>query len=104
MDQDQKANFLENFEDFKNSHAEFSSQGQSNLCEDQSEVKNHFVAFIFHQGNLVELDGLVKGPYIVKEGIQDYELLDETIVELRKRLENQNITENLALMYLSNNN
>ena len=95
--------FLENFEEFKNSHKQFSNQGQSNLCEDQSDVKNHFVAFICLNGNLVKLDGLVKGPYIVKEGIQHQDLLDATIEELRKRLENNNITENLAIMYLTKN-
>lgn len=103
LNEEQRAKFLENFEEFKNSHKQFSNQGQSNLCEDQSDVKNHFVAFIYLNGNLVELDGLVNGPYIVKEGIQHQDLLDATIEELRKRLENNNITENLAIMYLTKN-
>ena len=61
--------------------------GQSAHCQEQSDVKNHYVTFIFYQGNLVELDGLLDGPYVVKENIQENDLLDETVLEMKRRLE-----------------
>ena len=100
---EERAQDLENFQEFQEVHHEFAEQGQSEHCEEQCDVKNHFVAFIYHQGNLVELDGLIQGPYIVKEKIKETELLDETIEELRKRFMNGTISENLALMYLTKN-
>jgi ubiquitin carboxyl-terminal hydrolase L3 len=96
-----RATVLENSEEFKACHYEFSEQGQSNLLQEQNEVKNHFVCFVFYDGNLVELDGMLNGPRVVKEGIMFEELLDSSIEIVKKRLENQNITENVALMFLS---
>lgn len=96
----ERAAFLESFNDMKQVHQEFSNQGQSNLCSNQDEVKNHFVAFVWHNDCLVELDGCNKGPRVIKTNIQNEELLDETIEELRKRLESGEISENLAVMVL----
>jgi ubiquitin carboxyl-terminal hydrolase L3 len=98
---DEIAKNLENFSEFKTAHGDYASMGQSEHCAEQSDVKNHFVAFIYHQGNLIELDGLIQGPYVVKENIKDSELLDETIAEIKRRLENGAITENLSLMFLT---
>lgn len=103
LSSEERAKSLESNEEFRTQHHQFASQGQSNLLQDQSQVKNHFVCFVYYQRNLVELDGLIKGPYVVKENIQPGDLLDTTIEEIKKRLENQNITENLALMYLGEN-
>lgn len=97
----EKAKLLEECNDFKIAHANFSGQGQSNFCAEQDDVKNHFVAFIFHEGNLVEIDGLREGPYVIKEGITELNFLDEALEEIKKRLNNHNITDNLALMYLT---
>ena len=96
-----KAKLLEECNEFKNAHAEYAGQGQSNFCSEQDDVKNHFVAFIYHEGNLVECDGLQDGPYVVKENISETNFLDEALEEIRKRLAAENITDNLALMYLT---
>lgn len=97
----EKAKFLETDNDFKIAHESYASQGQSNLCENQESIRNHFVAFINFNGNLVELDGLLNGPYIIKKDIKNEEFLDEALKEIESRLNNQLITENLALMYLT---
>lgn len=96
-----KATSLEGANEFKTVHQQYSNQGQSNLCENQDAVKHHFVCFIYHDGNLVELDGCLKGPYIVKEGIKQDQLVQEACNEIKKRLENGNITDKLAIMYLT---
>ena len=98
---DERAKDLENYEEFKNVHNEYASMGQSAHCQEQSDVKNHYVTFIFYQGNLVELDGLLDGPYVVKENIQENDLLDETVLEMKRRLEEGLVTENLSIMFLT---
>lgn len=100
---EERAKDLENYQEFKDVHGEYASLGQSAHCEDQSDVKNHYVTFICHQGNLVELDGLIDGPYVVKENIDQNELLDETVSEMKRRLEEGTVTENLSIMFLTKN-
>jgi ubiquitin carboxyl-terminal hydrolase L3 len=99
-----RAKSLENYNDMKTAHQLYANQGQSNLCESQEHVRNHFVAFVYYNGNLIEYDGLLIGPYIIKHNIKQEDLLDESIAEVKNRLENNLITENLALMYLTKDN
>ena len=40
-------------------HKSFSSEGQSKTCDNQSEVKNHFVCFTQVGDLLVEFDGVL---------------------------------------------
>ena len=63
---------LEKDESFQQEHKGYASEGQSNQASEQSEVKHHFVAFIINKDKqLIELDGLKKGPNIIEEGCED---------------------------------
>jgi len=101
LDDIKRCEFLENYKEFQNEHTSYSNEGQSNLCENQEEVRTHFVAYIFYKGNLVELDGCLDGPQLIKENIKEEDLVDETIAEIRKRLDAGLITETLSIMYLT---
>ena len=101
FDAEGRCKFLEDFKEFKEQHESFSNQGQSNLCESQDEVRNHFVAYIFYKGNIVELDGCLEGPQIIKEGVKEEDLVDEVCAEMRKRLNEGLITESMSIMYLA---
>lgn len=94
---------LENSHEFQESHIKYSSQGQSNLCNSQEEVNNHYVSFIYHNGNLIELDGVIGRPLIIKKNIEFENLLLFTVEEIKKRLENKVITENLSILLIRNN-
>ena len=97
---EERASILEGFTSFQQKHKTFAAQGQSNLAESQSDVKCHYVAFVVNdKGQLVELDGTKKGPYVAAENCQD--VLRGSIVEIQKRLEQGEISENLSMMVLS---
>jgi len=102
LDNVKRCQFLENFKEIKEEHNVYSDEGQSNLCENQEQVSNHFVSFIYYNGNLIELDGCLEGPHVVKENIKEEDLVDETCSEFRRRLELGKITEKLSIMYLTN--
>ena len=38
---------------------------------DQSEVKNHFIAFVVINNQLIEFDGLKQGPNLIKDNCDD---------------------------------
>ncbi len=95
------ANLLENNIDFQTCHKEYSSQGQSKQCEKQDEVKNHFVSFVIIDKNLVELDGTKGKPLIIEKNIDSSLLLIKTVDEIKRRLKNNEITENLSIMTLN---
>jgi len=95
------ADLLENNIDFQTCHKEYSSQGQSRQCENQDEVKNHFVSFVIRNNTLVELDGTKGKPLIIEKNIDSSLLLIKTVEEIKKRLENNEITEKLSVMTLN---
>lgn len=97
----ERASTLETSNDFKKSHTNFAGQGQSNLCGTQDDVKHHFVAFVYINGDIVELDGCIKGPYIVKKGVSKENFAQETFDEIKRRLESKNISDSIAMMYLT---
>lgn len=96
-----RSELLEQMNEFKEKHKEFSNEGQSNLCEKQDDVKNHFVSFVFHNNNIIELDGCIGSPVLVKEAIKKEDFLFDSAKEIQKRLENKSITENLNMMFLT---
>lgn len=96
-----KATLLENMNDFKQAHMEYSSQGQSKLCEKQEEVTNHFVAFVYNKERVLELDGTVGSPILIKDKVKEEEFIFVVAEEIRSRLEKKEITENLSMMYLT---
>ena len=65
----EKAKFLETFTKVQQAHQSFASEGQSKLCETQSDVKHHFIAIVRNaKGELVELDGMRDiGPRVLGE-------------------------------------
>jgi hypothetical protein len=55
-------------------------------------VTAHFIAFVVNENKqLVELDGLKKGPNVIAENCDD--VLRGTITEIKRRLEGGHITE-----------
>lgn len=92
---------LANYDDFKKCHMSHAQEGQSNLCENQDEVKCHFISFI-HLGNkIVELDGIRGSPILIEENVSGEEFLTKTANEIKRRLERGNITDNLSMLYLT---
>lgn len=94
----ERALFLENFQEFKESHAVSASEGQSKQASSQSEVKHHYSGFVMHNGNLVELDGRLGGPHLIKENSKS--LVDDTIEEVRNRFLKGAVTDKINLIYL----
>lgn len=48
---------------------------------------------------LIELDGTKKGPVVIEENVDD--VLRATIKEIKKRLENGEISESMSMMTLN---
>ena len=96
------ATFLENYKDFQEQHKGYAMQGQSNLANQQKDVKHHYVAFVVNaKQQLIELDGRKKGPHLVQE--QCHDVLRDTIKEIRKRLQDGEYTEQFSMMTLNSN-
>ena len=94
---------LEKNETFQQEHKGFASEGQSNLASEQSDVKHHFIAFIVNENKqLIELDGLKKGPHIIEEGCED--VLRGSIKEIQKRLAAKDISEAMSMMTINSAN
>ena len=96
----ERATILEGSNDFKTVHSLFAILGQSDLCSNQDEVKTHFVSFVVFNNSLYLLDGCMEAPYLIKEYVTHHTILDETIAEIKSRLEAGNITDNLNIMFL----
>jgi ubiquitin carboxyl-terminal hydrolase L3 len=86
---------------FQDCHKDYSNQGQSNLCSNQNEVKNHFVSFVLINGNIVELDGVIGKPLVIEKNVNENELLVKVVKEIKQRLADNNITESLNVMILN---
>ena len=97
----EKAKFLETFTKVQQAHQSFASEGQSKLCETQSDVKHHFIAIVRNaKGELVELDGMRDiGPRVLGECTED-NFLEKAGAEIMKRVMNGYITESLAVSAL----
>mmetsp|Transcript_7205 Transcript_7205/g.7444 ORF Transcript_7205/g.7444 Transcript_7205/m.7444 type:complete len:233 (-) Transcript_7205:63-761(-) len=100
-DPKERATYLENMNDFKEQHTGFAVQGQSKLCEKQEEVPGHFIAFCLLGNKLVELNGIMGAPYLIEENVKENEFLIKTAEEVKKRLSNKNITDQLSMLFLS---
>ena len=73
------------------------------MCSKQDDVKHHFVAFVKNaKGQIVELDGTKVGPFVVQEKCDD--ILKDTAKILLKRVEEEEISESLAVLTLSISN
>jgi ubiquitin carboxyl-terminal hydrolase L3 len=98
-----RARLLESCEGFKQIHMQFALEGQSEVPQTDEQVSHHFVAYVHLNGNLVELDGTLKGPFIVKRNTSQDSLLDDTIEDIRKRLEGGEINEDLSIIMVNFN-
>ncbi|CAI2378573.1 unnamed protein product [Moneuplotes crassus] len=93
----QRANYLENFDEFQKEHKKYASKGQTQAPTSSKQVKHHFVAFILNkEDQLIELDGTKTGPALILEDCKD--LLKGVSSELQRRIKNKNITESLSMM------
>lgn len=90
---------LEGMEDFKAVHAASASEGQTHVPESGESVNHHFIAFVrTESGQLIELDGMKKGPVVLIEKSED--LLKDTAKILLKRVEDGLISESIAVQVL----
>lgn len=90
---------LETDTSFKEEHAGFAAQGQTEaITSDQGKVKHHYVAFVVSGGKLIELDGTKQGPNVI--GDCD-DVLRGSIKEIQRRLGSGEISDSLAMMTLN---
>jgi ubiquitin carboxyl-terminal hydrolase L3 len=94
----QKALYLENFQEFKEKHSKNANEGQSIHCTTQSQVKHHYSGFVLRDGNLIELDGRLEGPHLIKTNCSN--LVDDTIEEVKLRLMKGAVSDKINLIYL----
>lgn len=99
---EQRAELLCNNNQMKNAHDQHAQMGQSH-AEHPSDVKNHFNSFNLVNGKIYEFDGTQQGVYLIKENVTNESFFDETLAEISSRLTNQNITESLSILFLTQN-
>lgn len=98
----ERATTLEAAVEFKKKHKNFAMQGQSNLATTQSDVNHHFVAFVINsKKELIELDGTKPGPAIIATDVDASELLGAVATEIKRRLNENLITDKLSLLALT---
>jgi ubiquitin carboxyl-terminal hydrolase L3 len=95
---EERCKLLEEDNKFKEVHYHSAQQGQSSMPTQQEKVWFHYIAFVNYNQNLVELDGTLPGPIIIKKNSLPENLLDDTIEELKKRLDEGYIAENLSVI------
>ena len=106
----ERAKTLECSFDLKIKHFKYSQKGQSQIDPINTpysengvirrQVIHHFSSFINIGNNLVELDGTIKGPVLIRKNIGD-SILDATIEELRKRINMGVIGEDISVIFLT---
>jgi hypothetical protein len=62
----------------------------------KGETKHHFVAFIISDNSLIMLNGTKEGPAPIEVGCSD--LLTGVADEVKRRLEDKNISESISLI------
>jgi ubiquitin carboxyl-terminal hydrolase L3 len=110
MNDEERATFLENYKELKTKHLIYSQIGQSQLDTINNTnhtgtvsrpVIHHFLTFTRIGNDLLELDGTLKGPVIIKKDIHENELLDSTILEIRKRIDMGVIGEDISVIFMT---
>jgi hypothetical protein len=107
-----KTKILETYNDLKTKYTVYSQLGQTQAEQsEESEVQSqqnvqripihHFVSFCNVEGRLIELDGTLKGPVVIRESVQPHEFLDCTVDEIKKRISQGLISDNISMMYLT---
>jgi ubiquitin carboxyl-terminal hydrolase L3 len=101
LNHEERAKLLEDYDDFKRVHKKLANEGQSKIPQNDKQVTHHFVGFVHHEGRSIELDGTKGGPVVVKESTDSGLLLDDVVEEVKKRLGNKEISENLSIIVLT---
>jgi ubiquitin carboxyl-terminal hydrolase L3 len=96
----ERCKLLEKDNKFKEMHYASAQQGQSSVPSTQEKVLYHYIAFVVHNNKLIELDGTLPGPILIKDNSSHESLLDDTIEELKKRIDSGVFAENLSIMLL----
>ena len=97
----ERSEILENFQDFKKKHEVFSKEGQSKLCNNQSDVRGHYIAFAILNDKLIEFDGVKGSPILLEENVKSQDFIMRVGEILKNRIKIKEITENMSMMYLS---
>ena len=94
-----RAFILEGMEEFRKIHDKYGLAGQSDVPTEEDEVAFHYVAFVkTEDGKMIELDGLKKGPLVVKESCDD--LLSDAAATIMSRLGEGVYSERISLQVL----
>ncbi|ETV84177.1 hypothetical protein H257_03463 [Aphanomyces astaci] len=95
-----RATTLENMTEFQEVHTSYASLGQSSVPTAEDDVKHHFVTFVQNAlGQLIELDGLKKGPVVVNAESSD--ILKDTAAVIQARIEAGVYSDSLAVLTLA---
>jgi ubiquitin carboxyl-terminal hydrolase L3 len=109
LSDEERAKFLENSNELKTKHLIYSQIGQSQVDDINNTnsatigrpVIHHFISFVNINNNLVELDGTLKGPVVIKKDICENELLDAAIEEIRKRISIGVIGDDISVIFMT---
>jgi ubiquitin carboxyl-terminal hydrolase L3 len=106
-----KTRILETYNDMKTKYTIYSQFGQTQAEQPENselqpqQVKripiHHFISFCNIDDKLVELDGTLKGPIVLRNKIGSNELLASTVDEIRRRIHQGLIEDNISIMYLT---
>ena len=100
----QKADLLNNFDELKLKHKIFASQGQTEVPTTESTSKpvvHHFISFININNKLIEFDGTLPGPIVIKKDTEAEDCLKSSVNELRERLQLGVIGEDMSMFFLT---
>lgn len=93
----ERAALLAQFNDVESAHTVAAESGQTATPNLADEVDLHFVSFVEHRGNLIELDGRRESP--INHGPIREGLLEDTAVVVRRIIEvTQSIQFNLVTL------
>lgn len=110
MNELKRAEILEDYNELKQKHFTYSQIGLNNETKSDPGKENevptqavvhHFISFLNVNNNLVELDGTLEGPVVVKKNSLKDNLLFDTIEELKSRITNGYIGEDLSLLFIT---
>ena len=102
----QRAKYLEDFTELKLKHQAYANQGQSFLpnvhdANSKKSVTHHYVSYANIDNNLVELDGTLPGPLIIKKKISKENFLLSVVEEIQTRINKGVVGEDLSILFLT---
>jgi len=97
----ERCKLLESENDFKQAHCSSANEGQSEIPTSQENVSYHYIAYVFLNNKVYELDGSLSGPVVIKDNTTHENLLDDAIEEIKSKIHSGLISENLSVIYAS---